>query len=161
MLKPHVDPFDWSPQQPKGRGDIQPTDWDTWYSNYTSFILHYAELAEKNKVEILVVGTEIDPAAMEGHGYGPAGGGQTEYFSNLIAEVRKVYSGKLTYSSSCHEECWGIKGINFWGDLDYIGFEPYYSLTDKLDPTIDELKNGFLEVLSSRVRKPTKNITNR
>jgi hypothetical protein len=149
MLKPHVDPYDWSPEQSKGRGDIQPSDWNTWYSNYTSFILHYAELAEKNDVEIFVVGTEIDPAAMEGHGYGPAGGGQTEYFKNLIAEVRKVYSGKLTYSSSCHGECWGIRGIKFWGDLDYIGFEPYFSLTDKLDPTIEELKSGFLTGINS------------
>lgn len=149
MLKPHVDPIDWSPEQPKGRGDIQPRDWNAWYSNYTSFILHYAELAEKNKVEILVVGTEIDPAAMEGHGNGPAGGGQTQYFKMLIAEVRKIYSGKLTYSSSCHGECWGIRGIKFWDDLDYIGFEPYYSLTNKLDPSIDELKDGFLKGINT------------
>jgi hypothetical protein len=149
MLKPHVDPIDWSPDQPLGRGDTQPDDWETWYANYTTFILHYAELAEQNGVEIFVVGTEIDPAAMEGHPYGPAGGGQTAYFRNLIAEVRNVYGGKLTYSSSCVGECWGIRGIKFWGDLDYIGYEPYYSLTDKLDPTIEELRAGFLEGINS------------
>ena len=148
MLKPHVDPIDWSPQQPKGRGDIQPRDWNTWYSNYTDYILRYAKLAEKNKVEIYVIGTEIDPAAMEGHPYGPAGGGQTNYFRNLISEVRKVYSGKLTYSAACFGECWSVRNVKFWGDLDYIGFEPYYSLTDKLNPTIEELKQGFLKVIN-------------
>lgn len=149
MLKPHVDPIDWGPQQPKGRGDIQPRNWDEWYSNYTNYILRYAKLAEKNKVEIYVIGTEIDPAAMEDHPYGPAGGGQTEYFKKLISEVKKVYSGKLTYSSSCHGECWGIRSIKFWEDLDYIGFEPYYSLTEKLNPTIEELKQGFLKGLNT------------
>jgi hypothetical protein len=109
--------------------------------------LTYAALAQKNEVEMFVIGTEIDPAAMEGHPYGPIGGGQTQYFINLISEVREIYSGKLTYSSSCFGECWSVRNIQFWGALDYIGFEPYYSLTDSMNPTIADLKNGFLEGL--------------
>jgi len=147
VLKPHVDPINWSPEYPKGRGEIQPNDWNAWYASYTNFILTYAKLAEKNKAEMFVIGTEIDPAAMEGHPYGPKGGGQTQYFKELISEVRKVYSGKLTYSSACFGECWSVRNIQFWGELDYIGFEPYYSLADSIAPTIADLKKGFLDGL--------------
>ena len=148
VLKPHVDPIMWSPEHPKGRGDIQPSNWDEWYSSYSKFIMHYAKLAEKDNVELFVVGTEIDPAAAEAHSYGPKDGGQTEYFENLIKDIKKAYSGKLTYSVAClGDECWGPRSIKFWDSLDYIGFEPYQSLSNKMDPSIDEIKQGFSKEL--------------
>ena len=143
VLKPHIDPIMYSPEHPKGRGDIQPTDWSKWYDSYTNFIMHYARLAQKDNVALFVIGTEIDPATMEGHSYGPKNGGQTAYFDNLIDTIRKTYKGKLAYSASCYGECWSPRGVKFWDKLDYIGFEPYMSLSNKNNPSIEEIRTNF------------------
>ncbi len=56
LLKPHL----WVG---KGwPGDIQMSnelDWESWFTQYETFILHYALLAEKNQIDILCIGTEL------------------------------------------------------------------------------------------------------
>src|SRR4030042_6749988 len=75
----------------------------------------------------------------------------------IIQEVRQRFKGTITYSSLCsaggfpHGE---EKRITWWDAVDYIGVDVYYELTDKNDPTVEELKaawtqRGYIALLES------------
>ena len=155
VLKPHVDPIDFGMVEGSNRGSLRPTDWDEWFKNYEKFILHYAKLAQEENVDMFVVGTELDTATIEAPN-------AEERWREIIRKVREKYEGPLTYSVSCHEKtCWAANQIKFWDALDYIGFEPYFGLTDKNDPTIEEMKRAFdrmldkhAKALSEKYQKP-------
>jgi len=141
VLKPQIDPIDFGVKSGSSRGSLHPSDWDLWFSNYKKFILHYAQLASQEGVKMLIIGTELDTAVREM----PQA---TLKWNNLIKEIRKVYSGSLTYSASCYGECWSPRQVGFWNNLDYIGFEPYFSLTHKNNPSVEEMKTAFDEKLN-------------
>jgi len=129
MLKPHVDVKDYS-----WRGDIVPSNWNTWFSSYADFINHYADLAEANGVEQFVVGTELKSTTS-----------RTTDWQNIIAGVRSRFSGPLVYSAN-HDN---YQNINFWSDLDYIGVNAYFALTAKTNPTLQELKDAWVSIKNS------------
>jgi len=63
----------------------------------------------------------------------------TDKWNNLIRKIRSVYSGRLTYAA----EWKNANNVKFWNSLDYIGIDAYYPLTDKNNPSIEELKNSW------------------
>lgn len=131
MLKPHV----WI-----GGHELDPDNWrskidfshkeklNSWFSNYEKFITDQAELAEELKVEIFVIGTELEGLSK-----------YTDNWNNLIKKIRSVYSGRLTYAA----EWKNANNVKFWDGLDYIGIDAYYPLTNKNNPSIEELKNSW------------------
>lgn len=125
MLKPHVDVLDGS-----WRGQIVPSDVGAWFANYTTFITHYAQLAEANNVEMLCIGTEF--ATMTGRANHAA-------WNNVIAAIRAVYSGKLTYAANATTSTDEFTSVTFWDSLDIIGLDGYFPLTNHADPKISEL----------------------
>ncbi len=121
MLKPHVDlnSGEW-------RGAILPDDNGKWFASYRTMILKYASLAESLHIEMLCIGTELLRATQPKF---------TPQWKALIADVRKKYSGKLTYSAN-----WSgafeiqqteFQQIEFWNELDYIGTGAYVPLAEK------------------------------
>ena len=131
MLKPHVDLFDdpdhWRGQI--GREFASEVDWDTWFSSYRDFIFHYAELAEAHGVDQFCAGTELVGTTH-----------REEDWRGVIEGVRARFSGSVTYASNHSGE---EVEIVWWDAVDYIGVDPYYPLTDKKDPTLEELKAGW------------------
>ncbi len=131
MLKPHI----WM-----GGLDLDPDNWRSkidfadpekrreWFDSYTEFILAEAELAQKTGVEMLVVGTEL--VGMSKY---------TEEWRIIINKIRKVFTGKLTYAA----EGMNAQKTEFWDALDYVGIDAYFPLTDKNDPTVEELTKGW------------------
>jgi len=89
-------------------------DQQIWNESYRGYLIQYAHLAEELNVEILCIGTEL---------CSQVDANQT-YWKDLIAEVRSVYSGKLTYAANwdCYPD------FPFWADLDYIGIDAYFPL---------------------------------
>lgn len=124
MLKPHV-----NLRSGEGwRGDIgkgmSTAEADAWFASYGALLLAHARMAEEEKVEMLCVGTELSEAQpYESH------------WRELIAKVRKVYSGPLVYAANHYAEF----TMNWWDAVDYIGIDAYYKLADKSDVTLDEL----------------------
>jgi len=105
MLKPHLDLVE---GKDKWRGEIgftNPGDWQAWFDSYTAFILHYAELAAGENVEILCIGTELTHATLS----------QPASWKELINKIRQVYKGQLTYAANWSEE---FDSIEFWNELD-------------------------------------------
>lgn len=104
-------------------------DWQTLENSYSAFILEYARIAEENKFQILCVGTELENFI----------DARPDYWKGLIAEIKKVYSGKLTYASNWNE----YNRTPFWDDLDYIGIDAYFPVDDKQSPTLEAIKQGW------------------
>lgn len=127
VLKPHIDCADGT-----FRGDIAPTNWDTWFANYTSWIVSYALIAETYGVDLFVIGTELKSATV-----------YTSKWQAVIAAIRAVYSGPLTYAALCANPSEEYTKIAFWKDLDIIGLDFYYVCTDHADPTVEELVDSF------------------
>ncbi len=61
------------------------------------------------------------------------------YWLQLIKEVRKIYSGKITYAANWNE----YKKVKFWKELDYIGVDAYFPLSNKKTPTEKECSLGW------------------
>jgi len=108
-LKPHVDV-----DSGAWRGLINPAEPELWFSEYRAFVLPWAELAEEVGAVRFVVGTEL--AGMLDH---------PEEWRRLIADVRKVFHGQLTYAASWDEA--GL--VPFWDDLDLVGVDFYAPVT--------------------------------
>ena len=127
MLKPHVDVND---AAGSWRGNINPSAPDTWFANYTQFMVHYAQLAESLGVEMLCIGTElktVSGAANQARWYG------------VIDAIRAVYHGALTYAANATSAGDEFTSVSFWDRLDLIGLDGYFALTNKADPTLAEL----------------------
>ena len=147
ILKPHIWLRD---DQGKWRGEIKmksEEDWQKWFAHYTEFILHYARLAEEANMEMLCIGTELHQTCVE----------READWRQLISKVREVYSGPLTYAANFSDE---YQDVSFWDDLDYIGVQAYFPLTDALEPDIEALREGWKEPIealrkfSNRYEKP-------
>lgn len=129
VLDPHVDPLSgW-------RTDItfsSEAEWAAWFASYNTFIMHYAEIAERNHVDLFVIGTELK------------GTSQRPEWNQIIENVRSVYHGKIVYGAN-HDE---YKNVPFWDKMDYIGVDAYFSLTNSIDPTPEELDAAFQPIVN-------------
>ena len=149
IIKPHIWIGDYSSEgQARHRiGFDREADWQKWEEQYRQFILHYARLAQAIKAPLLVVGTELSRAAST----------RPAFWRDLIAEVRTVYDGKLTYAANWYQ---AYKQIPFWEALDYIGVQAYFPLSEKDDPAPEVLRQGWkahageLARLSKKVNRP-------
>jgi hypothetical protein len=100
-------------------------DWQLWENNYSNYILHFAKLADSLKIPMFCIGTELKLVVKN----------RPQYFKKLIKQVRQIYGGKLTYAANWDE----YETVNFWDDLDYIGIDAYFPLSDAQTPTTNEL----------------------
>ncbi|HEA21059.1 MAG TPA: glycoside hydrolase [Pricia antarctica] len=104
-------------------------NWKALEESYEDFILTYARLAETAGSELFCIGTELEQFVMM----------RPDFWKSLIAKVRKVYSGKLTYAANWDE----YPNVPFWEDLDYIGIDAYFPLSEERTPTVALLKAGW------------------
>ena len=147
MLKPHL----WVRGSASGwAGDIEmttPADWKAWFASYTTFILHYAHLAEAEHMGLLCIGTELVQATGPDH---------EAAWRGLIRQVRQVYHGPLTYAANYDE----YQQIRFWDALDYIGVQAYFPLIAAPNPSLEMLVASWqphlraLSRLQKQVGKP-------
>lgn len=141
LLKPHV----WVHRA--WVGDIEMTseeDWSRFFEAYEAFVLHYARLAEASGMEALAVGTELEKTTR-----------RTADWSRIVARVRSVYHGRLTYCANWCE----ADQVAFWSTLDFVGIQAYYPLRVQ-DPTPEAIRAAWkpiveqLEALHARTGKP-------
>jgi hypothetical protein len=147
ILKPHI----WLRDEAgKWRGEIKmksEEDWKKWFSDYEGFIMHYARLAEATQMEMLCIGTELHQTCVE----------READWRNLIAKIRTVYSGPLTYAANFSNE---YEEIKFWDALDFIGVQAYFPLAINEEASVAELRNGWkkpisdLKAFSAKYNKP-------
>jgi hypothetical protein len=110
------------------RGTIQPKSVDAWFQAYQDLILGYAQLAQRENVEALGVGSELN--SLEVHG---------EQWLRIISLVRKVYSGLLTYSSTSRN---GYPAA-FVSALDFLGVDAYYPMGVPAGASVNDLEQAW------------------
>jgi hypothetical protein len=143
MLKPHL----WiSHEFYTGNLDFPTTaKWKKWETAYENYILEFAELAEKEHIALFCFGTELGNAVQK----------RPEYWQQLIVKIKKVYHGKLTYAANWDD----YDKVPFWKELDYIGIDAYFPLSEEANPSVAELNLawqkhlGKMEVTSKRFGK--------
>jgi len=144
MLKPHLW-LGWG----QFTGDLDfktAAEWLEFERSYKAYLLTFAKIAEEENVEVFCIGTEMG-SHVENRGV---------FWHELIKDIKKVYKGKLTYAENwdCYDK------VPFWRDLDYIGVDGYFPLSDKKDPTEKQLAEGWkkhlknLNKTSSEIGKP-------
>ncbi|MEE9362647.1 MAG: glycoside hydrolase [Cellulophaga sp.] len=104
-------------------------DWKVLEVSYEKFILNYASIAQEMQVSIFCIGTELELFVKN----------RPAYWTELITRIKSVYKGKLTYAANWDE----FKRTHFWEDIDYIGVDAYFPLSQEKTPTIEELKIGW------------------
>jgi hypothetical protein len=86
-------------------------NWAQWFESYERFILHYAVLAHEEGCDLLCVGCEMVRADSR----------ESEWRS-LIAKVRAVYSGPITYNCDKYQE----DRLRWWDAVDVMSSSGYY-----------------------------------
>jgi hypothetical protein len=89
--------------------------WSEWFKNYTEYIVHFAELCEKEGADMLIVGCEL---VGTDH--------REQEWKELVRQVRQVYSGLVTYNCDKYQE----HNVKWWDALDAISSSGYYSEKD-------------------------------
>jgi len=121
-------------------------EWLEWEESYSEFILTFARLADTLEVELFCLGTEYKNATTV----------RPDFWIDLVKSVRDNYKGKLTYAANWDE----YEHIKFWTELDYIGIDAYFPLSEKVTPNISELLLSWvpeklhMKTLSDSLKKP-------
>ncbi len=148
MLTPFVDPLDGEGGLWRANIGFSTTEeWDLWFESYTTFILHYAALAERLHINILNIGTELSNSTLK----------RPDKWIELIAAIREVYTGKLVYTANWFEE---YKEITFWEHLDYAGISAYFPVASRDNPFYLEIVHNWkkwannIEIWQATHKKP-------
>ncbi|MEO7060018.1 MAG: 1,4-beta-xylanase [Lapillicoccus sp.] len=110
----------------------EPT-WAEWFASYRQYIVHQARLAAELEVDLFCIGCEMvrtDP--------------QESLWRQLIAEVRAVYDGPITYNCDKYQE----DHISWWDAVDVISASGYYP-SGEWEEQLDRI-----EAVVERERKP-------
>lgn len=143
FLRPMVDLHDG-----RWRGEIAFADeeqQERWFRSYERFLLHYAELAAHEGVALFSVGVELEQTVQHERSW-----------RELIARVREIYPGPLTYSANWDS----FAQVPFWDAVDYVGIDAYFDLDVRPEPATEELVAAWqpwvrqLQHFARHVRKP-------
>lgn len=120
--------------------------WQQLEDSYRTFILDFAQIAASQNVALLCIATELDSFVEA----------RPEYWKKLISEIREIYDGSLTYAANWDS----YKRVSFWKDLDYIGIDAYFPVSDEKTPSLEVLKENWtrwkleMETLSRKQNIP-------
>ncbi len=142
LLKPHI----WLHGSWPGEVEMSSEeDWAAWFEQYRAFALRWARVARDEGLEGYCIGTELDKTAL-----------REKEWRALIAEVRAIYPGLLTYAANWTD----FEKIPFWDALDAIGVNAYFPLSEETCPEADALVAAWkpvaarMKTLSDRVARP-------
>ena len=141
MLKPHI----WV-MGDGWAGEFELSDeaqWQIWESSYSDYILRFASIADSMNIDMLCIGTEYKKVVQK----------RPEFWSKLIKNVKKRYTGKLTYAANWDN----FETVTFWDELDFIGIDAYFPLCDSITPNVDILKQNWEKTANSLRRYSERN----
>jgi hypothetical protein len=107
-------------------------DWARWWRGYRRYVLHHAFLARWAEADLFAVGVELSRTL-----------GRAEEWRRLIADVRRLYPGPLTYAGNWDGD---LERAPFWDRLDLLGVDAYFPLAASPEATPAELAAGAARV---------------
>ena len=102
--------------------------WKEWFSSYTAFLCHYAEIARDTGCEMFCVGCEMLGTEKK-----------EAYWREAIAAVRRIYAGPLVYNTNHGKEA----GVPWWDAVDYIGTSAYFRVADRPGESLDHMQQAW------------------
>lgn len=125
--------------------------WDSWFESYTAFALDQAAVAQAADVDMLVIGQQLNGAVVAGN---------IDRWKTLIAKVREVYDGPISYAAYTNQYLTQADSFPY-EDADYIIIYYYNGISELEQPGLEELRESFeyfndtqFEPLSRRYGKP-------
>ncbi|WP_295853725.1 hypothetical protein [Tardiphaga sp.] len=112
---------------------LTPADVNAFFASYTAEIVHLATIAQQGGVETFAIGNEMSKLS---------GALYLGQWTDMIAQVRAVYHGELTYAAATDE----ASHVSFWSQLDTIGVNTYPPLTASTTPTVADMVQAWNEV---------------
>lgn len=104
-------------------------EWRSWEQDYLAYLLDYAHLADSLSADMFCIGVELREFVKA----------RPAFWDTIITEVKKVYSGPLVYAGNWDN----YKNIPFWNQLDYMGIDAYFPLSQASLPTTEALITGW------------------
>ena len=98
--------------------------WGEWFSSYTAFLCHYAEIAEDTGCEMFCVGCEMLGTEHK-----------EEHWRKAVEAVRKIYHGSLVYNTNHGKE----QSVTWWDAVDYIGTSAYYRVAKEPGASVESM----------------------
>jgi hypothetical protein len=123
------------------RGEIDPKSdagWQKWAGSYRHFLLTWAAVAREGRADMFSVGVELGSWLT---------GPRAPSFFPIIADVRNIYAGPLTYSANWDD----VESTIILGALDVVGVNAFYPLAEKEGAPFVDLVEGGRRV-AQRVR---------
>ncbi len=105
------------------------TDWTTLEKTYEDFILLYARLATEMKIPLFCIGTELHTFVQQ----------RPIFWNQLISKIRIIYKGNLTYAENWDQ----FEKVPFWDQLNFIGIDAYFPVSEYKSPSIEQIKKGW------------------
>ncbi|WP_165421885.1 glycoside hydrolase family 113 [Pseudoxanthomonas winnipegensis] len=135
ILKLHV----WVPGH--WAGEIDPADKAAWFAAYEKAILPLAAMAREERVEALVLGTELRRLQ------------NAPQWTTLATSVRKVYPGRLVYVADSIDQA---EAFPYWSAFDVVGTSLYPALPSDLRERGNAMNDvaARLQALSERQQRP-------
>lgn len=108
------------------------SDWKQFETSYKEFILEFAVIANTKNVELFCIGTEFKQFVLH----------RPKFWFDLINDVKQVYKGQLTYAANwdCYDK------IPFWKELDYVGIDAYFPISDDRNARKEDFIQRFNEL---------------
>jgi len=106
--------------------------WSVWEQNYRAYLLFLSELGQREKVDLIMIGTECKTSVNQ----------RPQFWDNLIDSVRAVYAGQLSYAANWDN----YQTVPFWEKLDFISIDAYFPLSKKKTPTVEEVEKSWIPI---------------
>ena len=110
-----------------------------WFKRYITHLVHYARIAETNKADAFVIGTEMKRLR------------KSQYWPDVIQAIRRYFSGHLTYAAHGID---GIIAFPYWDLLDSVGVTLYPVFPEKADAgQVHAVIKQHIDKLGKTIRK--------
>lgn len=109
----------------------------TFFQNWKTICLHYAEMCADNNIPILCIGSEQVQQTVDTN---------YVYWEDIVSEIRSQYPNLLLTYAAHSDEYKVDTPLKFWKLFDFIGFNMYFHYTNKLvsqNPTLNEMMRSY------------------
>ena len=137
LFKPHVWSRDFGRGEWHGTVEMQSeADWAAFFQNYGDYVVAHAELAQAAGADAFCIGNELKATTHR----------EAEWRA-LIARVRAVYGGAITYST-CADS---YRDVAWWDAVDCVGITAYYGVADVDHPAEEQVRAGWRKVYADLI----------
>jgi hypothetical protein len=115
------------------RGVLEPADRDAWYASYREFLTPYLEMAQRRRIDTVVIGAELNALQADPQ-WGP-----------LVEHARGIYTGEIGYAANWDAYAEARAGV----PADTVGIDAYPQLDVDPAAPVAEMTAAWREWLDA------------